>query len=62
LFQKHKINEYGKSVGGAEIHTLNINDYSEKNIISINPDFMRNNKRIHTLSICQNLVAFDFYR
>ena len=62
LFQKHKINEYGKSVGGAEIQTLNINDYSEKNIISINPDFMRNNKRIHTLSICQNLVAFDFYR
>lgn len=62
LFQKHKINEYGKSIGGAEIQTININDYSEKDIISIGPDLIKNNKRIHTLSLCENLVAFDFYR
>ncbi|WP_411359066.1 glucosamine inositolphosphorylceramide transferase family protein [Pseudidiomarina salilacus] len=61
-FQYPAYDTYGKGVGVAEIVLLTADDYDERVIVDIKPNFKDNIDGIHSYSHSNGIVAVDFFR
>jgi len=62
VFQVHGFNQYGESMGVAEITLMTPSTYEEKIVAAISPDLFPGCLGTHTLSYCNGVLALDILR
>jgi len=62
VFQSQEFGVYGAYAGISKIEPLSVTEYSEKQVVKIEPRFLKNIKGTHTFSYSNGLLAVDFVK
>ncbi len=62
VYQRQGFDMYGKGLGVAQIKSITADNYKEKKIFELGPDFEKNLEGIHTYNFDEGILVFDYLK